>query len=187
MELHQVSVRSYRRMIVRSPRPDSHFTILANETLRNPKLTLRARGLLALLLSYPDNWRTSSTSLALVCPDGRDAIRTALRELDTAGYLRRIKTQDEAGRWTTDTFVYDTPQTSTASSPACPQPTPGNPTPESQAILERPIKKNHVKESSLSSRVRTERICGQCSGSGWKPTGKSLARCDCDGGIRRWQ
>lgn len=172
-------------MIVRSPRPESHFTILANEILRNQKLTLRARGLLGLLLSYPDNWRTSSTQLARVCPDGRDAIRTALRELEDAGFILRRKYQDELGRWISETVVFDSPQESPAQSTFCPQPTPGNPTPDNQALKEELTKKTLAKESLSYSRVRSLRICGQCSGSGWKPSGKSLARCDCDGGIRR--
>ena len=172
-------------MIVRSPRPEAHFTILANEILRHPQLTLRARGLLALLLSYPDNWRTSSESLARVCPDGRDAIRTALRELETAGFIVRRKYQDDAGRWQSETIVFDTPQKSPELSTVCPLPTPENPTPVFQAMKEETKKKDSVRKSVVNSRVRSPRICGQCSGSGWKPIGKSLSRCDCDAGLIR--
>jgi len=172
-------------MIVRSPRPESHFTIIANDILRNHRLTLRARGLLALLLSYPDNWKTSSTNLAKVCPEGRDAIRNALTELEENGYLKRQKRQDEAGRWITEAYVYDTPQISTDFPTVPPQPTPEKPTPVNQALKEKHIKKDYTKTSVKGSRVRTPRICGQCSGTGWKPTGKSLSRCNCDGGLTR--
>lgn len=172
-------------MIVRSPRPDSHFTILANEILRNQQLTLRARGLLGLLLSYPDNWRTSSTQLARVCPDGRDAIRTALRELEDAGFILRRKYQDELGRWISKIVVFDSPQKSPALSTIPPQPTPENPTPDNQAIKEEPNKKRRRGESVDSYRVRSVRICGQCSGTRWKPKGKGLEPCDCDSGLTR--
>jgi len=172
-------------MIVRSPRPDRHFTILDNSLLRSGVLSLRAKGLLVMLLSYPDNWKTSSENLAKVCVEGRDAIRSALRELEEAGYLRRLKRQDEAGRWVSENYIYDTPQESPALSPIHPQPKPENPTSDSQALKEELIKKRRMSESVDSSRVRRLRICGQCSGSGWKPTGKSLSRCDCDSGLRR--
>jgi len=172
-------------MIVRSPRPDSHFTILANEILRNQRLTLRARGLLGLLLSYPDNWRTSSENLARICPDGRDAIRTTLRELEDAGYIERRKYQDELGRWHTDTVVFDTPQKSTAISTLCPLPTPEKPTSDNQALKEELNKKRRRGESVDSYRVRSVRICGQCSGTRWKPKGKGLEPCDCDAGLTR--
>lgn len=172
-------------MIVRSPRPEAHFTIMANEILRHPQLSLRARGLLALLLSYPDNWRTSSEALARVCPDGRDSIRKALSDLEAAGFIIRRKYQDEAGRWQSETIVFDTPQKSPELSPVCPLPTPEKPTPVNQAMKEELTKKDYARKSVVNLRDRKPRICGQCSGSGWKPTGKSLSRCDCDAGLLR--
>lgn len=172
-------------MIVRSPRPDRHFTILDNSLLRSGLLSLRAKGLLVMLLSYPDNWKTSSENLAKVCLEGRDAIRSALRELEEAGYLRRIKRQDDAGRWISENYIFDTPQESPGSSTIPPQPTPENPTSDNQALKEELSKKRRSSELVYNSRVKGLRICGQCSGSGWKPTGKSLSRCDCDSGIRR--
>lgn len=96
-------------MIVRSPRPESNWTVLQNAVLRHPKLTFKARGLLAYLLSLPDNWTVSAERIAQSGPDGRDAIRTALRELETAGYLRRQRIQNRHGQWITQSIVYDTP------------------------------------------------------------------------------
>jgi hypothetical protein len=172
-------------MIVRSPRPESHFTILSNDLLRCRTLSLRARGLLAMLLSYPDNWRTSAENLAKVCVEGRDAIRSALAELEAAGYIRRQKTQDEEGRWSTATIVYDTPQPSPGSSTIHPQPATDNQASETQASKEELTKKDGVKKSAVNSRVRRVRVCGQCSGTGWKIQLDELTRCDCDAGIRR--
>lgn len=98
--------------IRRAARPTSHFTILPNHVLRDIQLSFKARGLLAYILSQPDHWSTSSTQLALVGPDGRDAVRTGLTELEAAGYLVRLKQQGPDGRWSTVTVVYDTPVTS---------------------------------------------------------------------------
>ena len=95
--------------IIRTPRPD-RYAIVPMPALEDRRLSWKARGLLAYLLSRPDNWQTNSSSLAKIAPDGRDAIRTGLAELVDAGYLVRSKAQDTAGRWSTITCVYDCAQ-----------------------------------------------------------------------------
>lgn len=100
-------------MIRRGPRPADRFAMIANEALENSNLTWRARGVLAYLLSRPEGWSTSAERLAGQSPkgrEGRDAMRAVLKELEAAGYLRREKTQDDRGRWSTSLVVYDYPQ-----------------------------------------------------------------------------
>lgn len=96
-------------MIIRSPRPDANWTVVQNAVLRHPRLTFKARGLLCYLLSLPDNWQVSAERIATGGPDGRDAIRSALSELEREGYLVRRKSQNRRGQWTTNSFVYDIP------------------------------------------------------------------------------
>jgi hypothetical protein len=86
-------------VILHGPRPDRDFTVLPNSVLRDEWLSYRARGLLAYMLSQPPDWEVSSSRLAIESGEGRDAIRTALRELTNAGYVRLLKEQDNGGRW----------------------------------------------------------------------------------------
>ena len=86
--------------IVRGPRAADHFTIISNAALRDERLSWKARGLLAYLLSMDTGWETSIRRLATVAPDGKSAVETALAELEALGYLeRRQQRAAEAGKF----------------------------------------------------------------------------------------
>lgn len=164
-------------MIVRSPRPDRGFTILDNLTLRDPRLSWKARGLLAFLLSMPDNWRTNSDHLQHCGPDGRDSVRAGLRELEAAGYLERRKVRSESGRWSSETVVYDRPRHPQAGERIHPSMT-DNPAPESQALEEVPMKEDLEKDLE-----RYSRLCPGCNGFGMAESHGTVAVCPmCRGG-----
>jgi hypothetical protein len=116
--------------IKRTPRPTTHYTVLANAVLRDENLSFRARGILAAILSRPDNWKTTSESLARETKEGRTAILTALRELEKVGYMTRKKYQNEKGQWIWESLVYDKPQKpdNNDAEPQSGFPTTGNPT-----------------------------------------------------------
>jgi hypothetical protein len=92
------------------------FTIVSNATVRDKKLSFRARGVLTWLLSQPDDWRCDATVIAANGTEGRDAVRTALRELKDLGYIRYVKEQSKDGKWGTRADVYERPKTDSQAS-----------------------------------------------------------------------
>ena len=65
------------------------YTVMSNHHLRNGKLSLKAKGLLSMMLSLPEDWNYTTRGLAKICKEGVDAIGAALRELEGAGYIVR--------------------------------------------------------------------------------------------------
>lgn len=74
------------------------FTIMSNHHLRNVALSLKAKGLLSLMLSLPENWDYTTRGLARICKDGVDSIGAAIKELEKHGYLTRQRIRDSHGR-----------------------------------------------------------------------------------------
>lgn len=74
------------------------FTIMCNHHLRNTELSLKAKGLLSLMLSLPEDWDYTTKGLAHICKDGVDSITTALKELERHGYLTRQRLRNENGQ-----------------------------------------------------------------------------------------
>ncbi|WP_166873898.1 hypothetical protein [Salinibacterium sp. ZJ450] len=83
--------------IIRSTLPfEKDFTRIPNKWVRDPSISLRARGLLAQLLSHKPGWHITIESLVRGNPEGRDAIRTSIGELTKAGYLTIERKRDWA-------------------------------------------------------------------------------------------
>ena len=74
------------------------FTIMSNHHLRNTELSLKAKGLLSLMLSLPEDWDYTTKGLAHICKDGVDSITTALKELERHGYLTRQRLRYDNGK-----------------------------------------------------------------------------------------
>lgn len=77
---------------------NENYTVMANYHLRDRKLSLKAKGLLSLMLSLPDDWDYTTRGLAEICKDGVDGIRATVQELENAGYLHRARLRDGHGR-----------------------------------------------------------------------------------------
>ena len=77
------------------------YTVMSNLHLRNTDLSLKAKGLLSLMLSLPENWDYTTNGLAAICKDGIDSISSCIRELEKHGYIIRERMRNEKGQLTT--------------------------------------------------------------------------------------
>ncbi|MGP5050184.1 hypothetical protein ACTXI9_01620 [Brachybacterium alimentarium] len=139
---------------------EDHYTQLPNRWVRDGRLTLKARGLLAQLFSHRAGWRVNVAALVDANPEGRDAIRGAILELETHGYLTRTQNvDDESGKFGGVEYVLtdpwsDSPTTekpspvSSAESQDHPrsEPTSGYPTTGDPTSVNPPYKKTISKE-----------------------------------------
>ena len=87
---------------------EGHFTQIPNAYLRDGRLSLRARGLFGLILSNVEGWSLSVAQLQKDSPEGRDAIRKAIAELEEFGYLMRLQPRNN-GRFDESTWVTQDP------------------------------------------------------------------------------
>ena len=165
------------------------YTVMSNHHLRNEKLSLKAKGLLSMMLSLPDDWNYTTRGLAKICKEGVDAIGGALRELETAGYIVRHQLRDRQGRISdTEYVIYEQPQ---PRQPEPPQPYPAVPDTESPGTenpyldkpgTENPAELNIEKSNTQKSRTHesnTDSIPFQGSAAGDSPErkGKEGMRC----------
>lgn len=77
------------------------YTVMANFHLRDTELSLKAKGLLSLMLSLPEDWDYTTKGLARICRDGVDSICSTVRELENHGYIIRERVRNEKGQLTT--------------------------------------------------------------------------------------
>ena len=75
------------------------YTVMANHHLRNKALSLKAKGLLSLMLSLPEDWDYTTRGLSCICKDGVDSIRVGIQELEANGYLVRERRRNENGQY----------------------------------------------------------------------------------------
>lgn len=89
------------------------FTVMKNYHFRNKEMSLKAMGLLSLMLSLPDSWDFSIAGLAAICKDGRDSIKGGMTELEKHGHLIITKlypNETETGRIEYVYNIYEEPQ-----------------------------------------------------------------------------
>ncbi|MGR6016196.1 hypothetical protein ACT7CM_16065 [Bacillus paranthracis] len=92
---------------------DVNYSVIHNTPLRDEKLSWRAKGLLAYMLSLPDDWTFHATELSQHAKDGKEITTKTIQELKKAGYLKRYPVQNpktgKISHW--ETAVYEVPST----------------------------------------------------------------------------
>lgn len=90
----------------------NNFTIMSNTHFKEKKMSLKAKGLLSLMLSLPDDWDYSIAGLATLSKDGKDSVMSALAELEKFGYLTRTRLVNEKGQFAGVEYnIYENPVT----------------------------------------------------------------------------
>ena len=118
------------------------YTVMSNHHLRNKELSLKAKGLLSQMLSLPEDWDYTLAGLSYINRESIDAIRTAVWELEKAGYITRRQGRDEKGKMTAIEYtIYEQPQPPELDCPVLEKPTADNP------ILENPTTDNPTSEN----------------------------------------
>lgn len=115
------------------------YTVMANHHLRNKELSLKAKGLLSLMLSLPEDWDYTVKGLAYICKDGIDSINGTIKELEEQGYVLRKRLRNDKGQLTTTEYtILEQPQSldTSVSQPKQEKPILDNPT------LEKPMQEN---------------------------------------------
>ncbi|MDL2294750.1 DUF6017 domain-containing protein [Ruminococcaceae bacterium OttesenSCG-928-D13] len=95
------------------------FTVMSNHHLRNQDLSLKAKGLLSLMLSLPEDWDYTLAGLAHICLEGLSSIRAAINELEAHGYLRRQRLRNDKGQLTDTEYTILEKPDPPASEPIC--------------------------------------------------------------------
>ncbi|WP_418346212.1 helix-turn-helix domain-containing protein [Rhodococcus pyridinivorans] len=154
--------------------PTDNFTMIPNAWIRDRRLSRRARGLLIELMSHRPGWKTSVATLAKTGPEGEAAIKSAIKELETIGYLERHIDTDQRGRRTGTRYIITTPPEETCSSAPSGEnrlmdtdPSGGNhpmdttktddsPLDDFPPVADQPTKKNTLQEDHLEEEVQEE-------------------------------
>ena len=143
-----------------------NYTVMSNYHLRDKSLSLKAKGLLSLMLSLPETWDYTLSGLAKISLEGKDAIRATVVELEKAGYIQRHQTTGKDGKFGSNEYIireYPASHEPPPEGPSSAQPLSENPStvsPSAGATLtENPtqIKKDPVKkDQKITDSVSTE-------------------------------
>ena len=135
------------------------YTVMSNHHLRNKELTLKAKGLLSQMLSLPETWDYTLAGLSHINRESIDAIRTAVWELEKAGYITRRQGRDEKGKMAAIEYtIYEQPQLEnpilenpTTDNPMLENPMTDNPTSENPTQLNKDISRTDLSKKEKSN------------------------------------
>lgn len=135
---------------IKKAKIENNFTILRNEILRDSRLSYKARGLLACMLSMSDNWVFYVSDLVnRSSKDGKASVNAGLKELSNCGYLVREQQRTKDGKFSnTDWMLYDTPQGIFSVEPLTDFPSAEKPSAEKPSTENQPLRSNNYKNTN---------------------------------------
>lgn len=132
------------------------YTVMSNYHLRDKALSLKSKGLLSQMLSLPEDWDYTLAGLSLINKESKDAIRTAINELENAGYIIRRQTTDLSGRFAGNEYIiYESP------TPSPENPTTAKPTSEKPTQLNIDILKTEKSNTNSLLSAKSQEECRQ--------------------------
>ena len=149
-----------------------NYTIMSNHHLNNKALSLKAKGLLSLMLSLPEDWDYTTRGLASICKEGVDGICATVRELEAAGYIVRRRVRDASGKVRGMEYtVFEQPQEPGLEKPVLDEPAPEKPEREkpdtAKPAQENPAQlntkeSNNEKNNNVSNQISAADQRAQC-------------------------
>lgn len=90
---------------------NKNYTIMSNYHFKDKNMSLKAKGLLSMMLSLPDNWNYSVEGLVAISKESKTVIQSTLKELEDLKYLKRTRVQNSKGQFEYIYDIYEKPQT----------------------------------------------------------------------------
>lgn len=142
-----------------------NYTVLSNYHFKERAMSLKAKGLLSLMLSLPEKWDYSIAGLVTLSKDGKDSVNAALKELEKFGYLRRTQAIDASGKFSGYNYeIFEQPTEVKAEKPKAVKPFAENPSTEKPTTENPPqlskkeltTKKSNTKKSNTEEERKKE-------------------------------
>lgn len=134
---------------------------MSNYHLDDPRLSLKAIGLLSKILRLPPDWDYSVAGLAKICPEGKAAISTAVKELEETGYIERRQVHSDNGTFSgIEYIVYECPKDEVSpltDFPSTVNPSTENPSTENQPQIKTKIPSTNIPPIVPQKRTRKKR------------------------------
>lgn len=125
-----------------------NYTVMGNYHLREKDMSLKAKGLMSIMLSLPKDWDYSINGLANLSKDGKDSVMSALNELENFGYLIRTKNINEKGQF--DGYNYDIYEKPNTDKPCAENPNTDNQTQLNTIIINNKNNNKEINKESFS-------------------------------------
>ena len=146
------------------------YTVMSNYHFREKDMSLKAKGLLSLMLSLPEDWDFTVKGLANLNKDGVDGVRAALEELKLFGYLKVTRERNEKGQVSGTVYgIYEKP---TQEKPVLEEPKEENPILE-KPTQEKPIQENPTQLNTKGIKYLNNKILKESSTKGIKESARA--------------